>query len=225
MPTCRWLRQRSFCWRESCRFRKRQKKAGLKNPPWNYSNSSPLKMDGWKLGSLSFWVKRPIFRGKLAVSFRECKVQSGPQSHQSHLGLDGTKNGTKGIFTDPWKPYKVKPNVGKYVIHGPDGNGPIWPVYFLKGSAERKNTIWWLIGLSYLSWWFWIIFAVDNGPVNAILSVLSCDHAAKFLSTSSSLMRFANISVVVGSCFWMAAIDMKLNFLAPFTHLYLKSPQ
>ena len=37
------------------------------------TNSSPLKMDGWNT-ILSYWVKRPIFRGKLAVSFREAQI-------------------------------------------------------------------------------------------------------------------------------------------------------
>ena len=32
---------------------------------------SPLKMDCWNT-IVSFWVPLPIFRGELAVSFREC---------------------------------------------------------------------------------------------------------------------------------------------------------
>ncbi len=35
------------------------------------TNELHLKMDGWKT-IISFWGKRPIFRGKLAVSFTEC---------------------------------------------------------------------------------------------------------------------------------------------------------
>ena len=37
-------------------------------------NSSPLKMDGWNT-ILSYWGPSAIFRGKLAVSFREDKSQ------------------------------------------------------------------------------------------------------------------------------------------------------
>ena len=33
------------------------------------TNTLHLKMDGWKMSSL--WVARPIFRCKIAVSFRE----------------------------------------------------------------------------------------------------------------------------------------------------------
>ena len=32
------------------------------------TNSSPLKMDAWNTFSFPFWGKRPIFRGKLAVT-------------------------------------------------------------------------------------------------------------------------------------------------------------
>ncbi len=33
----------------------------------------PLKMDGWNTIGFLLGRKRPIFRGKLAVSFRECR--------------------------------------------------------------------------------------------------------------------------------------------------------
>ena len=53
------------------------------------TNSLPLKMDGWNttflLGS------RPIFRGKLAVSFRECndlKKKKAPQHLAEGPGTD-----------------------------------------------------------------------------------------------------------------------------------------
>ena len=34
------------------------------------TNTSPLQMDGWN-AIISYWGKRPIFRGELDVSFRE----------------------------------------------------------------------------------------------------------------------------------------------------------
>ena len=37
------------------------------------TNSSHLNMDGWNT-IVSFWVIRPIFRGKLLVSGRVCSV-------------------------------------------------------------------------------------------------------------------------------------------------------
>ncbi len=40
------------------------------------TNSSHLKMDGW---NTSFLLRRPIFRGKFPVSFREVYVNFAPQ--------------------------------------------------------------------------------------------------------------------------------------------------
>ena len=40
------------------------------------TNSSPLKMDGWAFGAF-----RPIFKGKLAVSFREGNWDCNCESH------------------------------------------------------------------------------------------------------------------------------------------------
>ncbi len=55
--------------------------------------SSPLKMDGWNT-ILSYWGPRPIFRGKLTVSFREGNISdsvsqqlfSGTSVHQESPG-------------------------------------------------------------------------------------------------------------------------------------------
>ena len=40
-------------------------------------------MDGWKTFSFPFGVFRPIFRGKLAVSFRECNGKNLPEPWQN----------------------------------------------------------------------------------------------------------------------------------------------
>jgi len=47
--------------------------------------SPHLKMDDWKT-ILSFWGPRPVFRGELAVSFRECIPQMIPQKVHQNVG-------------------------------------------------------------------------------------------------------------------------------------------
>ena len=72
-------------------------KPSTQKRPLKLTTKAPKKLDGWNT-ILSYWVKRPIFRGKLAVRFREgmtwTRLSISDSIHLTGINL---------MYFHPWK--------------------------------------------------------------------------------------------------------------------------